>query len=372
MATKKAPPAKASKGPSIASLRSQIDKLDTQILKLINERADLAVDIGKAKAEDGLHIFSPEREEEVLTRVVDDNKGPLDERAVRAVFRELMSGSRAIQRMLRVAYLGPPFSFSHLAAIEKFGESVEYFPVGSIGGVFECVNRKQADLGLVPLENSTDGRIADTLDMFTKLPLKVCGEVSLRIHHNLLATCPQAEIRRVYSRPQALSQCRNWLTSNVPQAQIKEVASTTTAVQLAKQEEFAGAVASRQAASQYGLTIVASDIEDRENNITRFAIIGHQMAKRSGDDKTTIMFELPNEPGALFDALVSFKKNKVNMSWIESFPGKTDGRKQEYIFFVDVGGHLDDLKIKRTLQVLEKKCDRMVVLGTYPRGECYE
>jgi chorismate mutase/prephenate dehydratase len=184
--------------------------------------------------------------------------------------------------------------------------------------------------------------------------------------------CPQSEIRRVYSKPQALSQCRHWLTTNVPQAQHKEVASTTTAVQLAKQEQYAAAVASRQAASAYDLNIVCEDIEDRENNITRFAIVGHQMAERTGNDKTMIMLQIQDKPGALCDALSIFKKNRVNMSWIESFPAKNDGSTQEYVFFVDLAGHAGEVRIKRTLAALERKCQKVVVLGTFPRGACYE
>lgn len=360
------------KGPSLNDLRAQVDKIDQQILDLINGRAKLCVQIGQLKAAEGAPIFSPEREDEILAKVTLSNKGPLHEGAVRAVFRELMSGSREIQRITRVAYLGPEYSFSHIAALERFGHSVEYIPVGSIAGVFEAVNRSQADLGLVPIENSTDGRIADTLDMFTKLPLKICGEVSLRVHHHLLAMCPQSDIRRIYSKPQALSQCRKWLATNVPQAQLKEVASTTTAVQLAKQEPFAAAVASRQSAIAYGLNILVSDIEDRVNNITRFSIIGHEMAPRSGDDKTTILLQIPNAPGALYDALSAFKKNKVNMSWIESFPAESDGKSQKYDFFVDVAGHVTDAKVKSTLATLERTCDRVVVLGAFPRGKSYE
>lgn len=360
------------KSPNLQALRGQIDKLDLQILKLINERAKLAVDIGHVKSADGVDIFSPTREDEVLTRVVENNHGPLDARAVRAVFRELMSGSRSLQRGLRVSYLGPEYSFSHLAAIEKFGSSVEFIPVASIPGVFEIVNRGQADLGIVPIENSTDGRVADTLDMFTRLPLKICAEVTLRIHHNLLAVCPMAEIRRVYSKPQALSQCRNWLATNVPQAQLKEVASTATAAQLAKQEPFAAAVASRQAGTAHGLNVIAADIEDRENNMTRFAVVGHQIGDRTGKDKTAIMFQISDKPGALCDALSICKKNGVNMSWIESFPIQHDGKAQEYVFFADLNGHLEDVRVKRALAGLERKCQKVVILGAFSRGICYE
>src|SRR6516165_331915 len=208
----------------LKSLRHQIDKLDLQILKIVNERASLAAEIGKVKNDHGAEVFSPAREEEVLENVLQASRGPLDPNTVRAIFRELMSGSRALQKILKVAYLGPEYSFSHLAAVERFGQAVEFMGVGSIMAVFEEVNRGHVDFGVVPVENSTDGRIADTLEMFIRLPqLKISAEVRLKIHHNLLANCDQQEIRRVYSKPQALSQCRNWLSKNVPHADLKDV-----------------------------------------------------------------------------------------------------------------------------------------------------
>lgn len=364
--------ARSTTGPNLQNLRAQIDKIDQQILKSINDRARLCVEIGKVKNSGGVEVFNPGREDEVLSKIVGQNKGPLDDRGVRAIYRELMSASRAVQRRHRVAYLGPAYSFSHLASIEKFGESVEYVPVGSIAGAFEAVHRKQVDVGVVPIENSTDGRIADTLDMFTRFPMKICAEVSLRIHHNLLAACPQSEVRRVYSKPQVLSQCRHWLATNVPQAQLKEVASSTTAVQLAKQEPGAAAVASRQAAVAYGLDVICADIEDFQNNITRFAVISHHSGDKTGSDKTAIMFHVTDYPGALCDALLTFKKNKVNMSWIESFPAKSEGKSQEYVFFADIAGHSEEARVKRTLSQLERKCRQLVVLGTFPKSVCHE
>jgi chorismate mutase/prephenate dehydratase len=350
---------------SLKSLRSHIDKLDLQILKLINERAGLAAEIGRVKNDHGAEVFTPAREEEVYKNVLEANKGPLDEGTIRAVYRELMSGSRALQKVLKVAYLGPEYSFSHLAAVERFGQAVEFMRVGSIAAVFEEVNRSHADFGVVPLENSTDGRVADTLDMFMRLPqLKICAEVRLRIHHNLLANCEQQEIRRVYSKPQALSQCRNWLSKNVPHASLHEVASTATAAELAQREPGAAAVASRQAAVRYGLRILFSDIEDSPNNETRFAVIGHQETGKTGHDKTAIMFRVAHSPGALVAALDIFKQNKINLTWIESFPAKL--AKPEYVFFVDFEGHVEDPKVKRTLGALQEHCEQLSVLGSFP------
>jgi chorismate mutase/prephenate dehydratase len=342
-----------------------------QILKLINDRASVAAEIGKLKNDHGEDIFSPAREEEVLQNVLqvnEKNGGPLDAGTVRAVFRELMSGSRALQKVIKVAYLGPEYSFSHLAAVERFGQAVEFIGVGSIAAVFEEVNRGHVDFGVVPVENSSDGRVADTLDMFMRLPhLFICAEVRLRVHHNLMARCSQAEIRRVYSKGQALSQCRNWLSKNVPQASLHEVSSTAAAAQLALTEPGAAAVASRQAAVRYNLRILFSEIEDSPYNETRFAVIGHQKSARTGQDKTALMFRVPHNPGALVGALDVFKANKINLTWIESFPAKT--AKPEYIFFVDFEGHTEDPKVSKALKQLADHCEEMTVLGSFPMAQ---
>ncbi|HZU36104.1 MAG TPA: prephenate dehydratase [Gemmataceae bacterium] len=350
---------------SLRQLRSQIDKLDLQILKVVNERARLAAEIGRLKTDQGSEVFNPAREEEVYQHVLEANKGPLDAATIRGVFREIMSGARALQRVLKVSYLGPEYSFSHLAAVERFGSDIEFIRVGSIAAVFEEVNRGHTDFGVVPLENSTDGRVADTLDMFMRLPqMKICAEVRLRIHHNLLANCEQSDIRRVYSKPQALSQCRNWLSKNVPHASLHEVASTAVAAELAQREPGAAAVASRQAAVRYSLRILFSDIEDSPDNETRFAVIGTQESPRTGHDKTGVMFRIAHTPGSLVQTLDVFRQNKLNMTWIESFPARS--AKSEYVFFVDFEGHIEDPKVKRALAALEQHCEEIHVLGSYP------
>jgi chorismate mutase/prephenate dehydratase len=350
---------------SIRNLRTQIDKLDLQILKLVNERASIAVEVGKVKNDQGKEPFTPAREEEVLQNVLGAHKGPLDVSTVRAIFREIMSGSRALEKVLKIAYLGPEYSFSHLAAVERFGQAAEFIRVGSIAAVFEEVNRSHTDFGVVPLENSTDGRVADTLDMFLRLPqLRICSEVRLPIHHMLLANCDQQDIRRIYSKPQALSQCRNWLSKNVPHASLHEVASTATAAELAQREPGAAAVASRQAAVKYGLRILFSDIEDSPFNETRFAVIGMQNCGKTGHDKTAIMFKVPHNPGSLVDALNIFKQNKLNLTWIESFPAKSP--RSEYVFFVDFEGHQEDARVKRALASLAEHCEELSILGSYP------
>ncbi|MGL6095649.1 MAG: prephenate dehydratase, partial [Fimbriiglobus sp.] len=294
-------------------------------------------------------------------------KGPLPEVTLRAIFRELISGCRGLQRVQRVAFLGPEYSYSHLAAIERFGQSVESIRVGTIAAVFDEVGRKHADFGLVPLENSTDGRIADTLDCFIKLPqIRICSEVRLRVHHNLLANCQQTEIRRVYSKAQALSQCRNWLSKNLPHASLHEVSSTADAARLVNTETNVAAVASRQAAVQYGLNVLFTNIEDHTENETRFAVVALQDSARTGTDKTAVMFQVPNKSGALYDALGLFAANKINLTWIESFPYKE--AKGEYVFFADFDGHTDDPKVKKTLKGLEELCEAVLVLGSFPAG----
>ncbi|HEY8503639.1 MAG TPA: prephenate dehydratase [Gemmataceae bacterium] len=353
---------------SLKNLRQQIDKLDLQILDLINKRASLAAKIGELKHDQGNNVFAPAREEEVIANLLRANKGPMPEVSVRAIYREIISASRALQRVLKVAFLGPEYSFSHLATLQRFGEAVEMMEVGSIAAVFEEVNRRHVDYGVVPLENSTDGRVADTLDMFIRLPqLKICSEVRMRIHHCLLANCEQTEIRRVYSKPQALSQCRNWLSKNVPHASLHEVTSTSAACRLVQTEPHVAAVASRQAAVRYGLRILFSDIEDSPHNETRFAVIGLQDAAKTGRDKTAIMFQIPHSPGSLADVLILFKQNKVNLTWIESFPYRS--AKGEYVFFVEFEGHTDDPKIKKTLAALERQAFKLSVLGSFPMAQ---
>jgi chorismate mutase / prephenate dehydratase len=352
-----------SRNPTIAALRGKIDRIDQQLIKLMNERALLALEIGKLKTDTGIAAYAPAREGEVLGRLVALNKGPLGDRCVRSVFRELISGSRALEKEMRVAYLGPAYSYSHLAAIHRFGQSVELVPVSSIAAVFEEINNRQADFGLVPIENSTDGRVADTLDMFTRMPACICGEVQLRIHHNLLGKCSRAEVEEVYSKPQALSQCRKWLARHLPGARLVEVTSTTTAAQLAQDKPGAAAIASLQAGVHYGLDVLAADIEDNKGNLTRFAVIGDETGARTGHDKCALMFEVAHQPGALADAMNIFKRNKLNLTWIESFPiARPEGG---YMFFVEMEGHEADARVRRAIGTLERKTVRLDVLGSY-------
>jgi chorismate mutase/prephenate dehydratase len=350
---------------SLATLRGQIDRIDRELVKLVNQRAEIALKIGKLKDRDGQAIYHPGREEDVLNRAIELSDGPLGPDAIRAIFREVISGSRALERRLRVAFLGPEHSYSHLAAVHRFGQNVDLIPVGTIAAVFEEVQRGDAQLGMVPLENSTDGRVTDTLGMFTRIPLRICGEVQLRIHHNLLGKCSRSEVQEVYSKPQAISQCRNWLGKHLPAARLVEVTSTSTAAQLASQKPGAAAIASQQAGEHYGLEVLARNIEDNPANLTRFAVIGDRCGDRSGNDKTALMFEVEHKPGGLADALGIFKRNRLNLTWIESFPiARLEGG---YMFFVEMDGHELDTRVRRAIESLSRRAIQLEILGSYPK-----
>ncbi len=351
--------------------KKHIERLDQQLVELLNQRAEAARHVAGMSIDDKTELADADRrphwlesDRECLLRVEKDNRGPLLGEAMGAVFRELLSGTRQLLTEVRVCYLGPEFSYSHSAAVQQFGTSAELVPVATIPAVFDALSRGQADFGLVPIENSTDGRVTDTLDMFARLPLRICGEVQLRIHHHLLGNCRRTEIKEVCSKPQALSQCRAWLSRHLPDARTVETASTTAAARLAADQPDVAAIASRQAGKNYELGFIAENIEDNQNNVTRFAVIGDQSVKRTGNDKTSLMFELPHQPGALADVMTVFKRNHLNLTWIESFPMRETPN--EYVFFVEFQGHPDEQQAKRALAALVKKTVRLEVLGSYP------
>jgi chorismate mutase/prephenate dehydratase len=374
-AAKRGAKAEAARAPTLDGLRAEIDRIDRELVGLLNRRAEVATEIGRVKAKDNVEIWSPAREEEVVNRVLGHSAGPMPAATIRLIYREIMSASRSLQRNLRVACLGPKYSYSNLAAIAKFGNAVEHVPVGSIGAVFEEVNRRHVDFGLVPLENSTDGRVADTLEMFVRTPgVKIRAEVRLRVRHCLMGRGQWGEVRRVYSRAQALSQCRHWLGKNLPQATLVEVVSTAHAAEIAQREENAAAIASNAAAAAYGLDILASNIEDQQYNVTRFAVIAEQAEKPTGKDKTTLLLRLLNQSGALAKVLGPLEKSGLNMTMIESFPApdSTPGKDPSYLFFLDVEGHADTPEVAKTLEMVRKRCERLEVLGSYPKSEMVE
>src|SRR5947209_6349416 len=314
-------PGDSKRSQTLPALRSEMDKIDKELVELLNKRSEVSVQIGQLKQAQGLDIWSSSREDEVVARALEASRGPLPHETLRLIFRELLSSSRSLQRQLRVACLGPKYSYSHLASVAKFGESVEHVPVGSIAAVFEEVNRRHVQFGIVPLENSTDGRIADTLDMFVRLPgLKIRAEVRLRVRHCLLGKGDWADVRRVYSKAQAISQCRNWLGKNLPQATMVDVVSSAEAAAIAQRDPTTAAIASRPAADAYGLKVLVENIEDQANNTTRFAVIAERGEQPTGKDKTTLLLRLTNSAGTLARAIAPFEKNGVNMTWLESFP----------------------------------------------------
>jgi chorismate mutase/prephenate dehydratase len=365
-ATKKPPSADAD---DPAALRRAAEAADRELIRLLNERAVLAAKLEGATAAHSSETAhrAPPTLDGLLADVERWNEGPLSGAAVQSVYRELAGGWRALGKRPRVAFLGPAYTYSHLATLHRFSHSVDPIPVGNIAAVFEEVVRGQSEFGVVPVENSTDGRIADTLDMFTRLRVRICGEVPLRIHHSLLGRGDRADIVEVQSKPQALSQCRNWLARHLPAARLVEVASTVTAAQTARDQPGIAAIASAQAGAVYGLDILAENIEDNTSNVTRFFVIGEESAPRSGRDKMSAMFEVPHKPGALADAMNIFKKAKLNLTWIESFPiARPEGG---YLFFIELDGHETDAKVKKAIAALEKKTLRLEVLGSYPRSE---
>jgi chorismate mutase/prephenate dehydratase len=364
-------PKKADRKPaqqsSLTDVRGELDVIDHEIVTAINRRAQLAQHIGELKQNAAQTVFDPEREQTVLQHAVANNSGPLADDCVRAVFRELISGTRSVQMPLRVAYLGPEFTFSHLAAIERFGQSAELVPVGTIAAVFEEVERGHAQFGVVPMENSTDGRVSDTLDCFSRSHVRICGELPLRIHHCLMGISKREDVERVYSKPQPLSQCRNWLARHLPTADLHEVASTSEAARRAKEDPHAAAVASAQAAVNYGLPVLVENIEDNPDNVTRFAVISTITAPSTGHDKTALMLEIAHQPGALADAMAIFKRNRLNMTWIESFP--IPGSRGRYLFFVEFEGHQDERPARRAIAALTKNSLRLELLGSYAQSK---
>jgi chorismate mutase/prephenate dehydratase len=353
---------------------AQLQKLDRQIVELLNLRAAAELEssttaAGALGAADAV----------LLNHIADTNDGPLSASAIQNVFRELLSGIRAARRPQRVAYLGPEYTYSHLAAIARFGQSAELTPVGSIAAVFDEVEQANAEFGVVPIENSTDGRVADSLECLARpharagaggdsvRATQICGEVPLRIHHCLLGVGKRTDVRRVCSKPQALSQCRNWLSAHLPHAKLEPTASTAEAASLAAAEPDTAAIAAEQAAVNHGLTVLARNIEDNPDNVTRFAVIGTKAADRTGRDKTALVFEAPHQPGALADAMAIFKRQRLNLTWIESFPIPQE--RGRYLFFLEFQGHPADAAVEKAIAALRKKSLRLVLLGSYAEAE---
>lgn len=351
---------------NIDELRHKIDELDQKIIALLNERATLAQQIGKIKQSTQSPFYVPEREKAVLDKLVQINTGPLNERAIRSIYREIMSAIRSLEKPTSVAFLGPKDTFSHMAALRVFGASAEYHPLPSFADVFTEVERKRIDYGVVPIESSTGGSVSDTLDLFINSNLKIINEVLLHITQNLLANCPLDQIRRVYSKDNALLQCRNWLRANLPGVELIEVSSTAEAARRASQEPQTAAIASKLAAQTYNLDIVAERIEDTPHNYTRFVVLGHQIVQPTGDDKTSLLVAIKDKPGALYNLLMPFAQAGVNLTRIESRPSRE--KPWEYVFFIDFLGHIQDEKIQKVLDEVSDRARNLKILGSFPRA----
>jgi len=357
---------KESAKPDLGLLRKRIDDLDKQIIDLINERAKVVVAIGETKRADGTPVYAPDREQVVLNRIAELNTGPLPQKTLRAIYRELMSGSFALERSLRIGYLGPEGSFSHLAAQRKFGSSVEYRSLADILAVFDEVAHGHCDLGLVPIENNVGGGVVDTLDAFIHAHVHICAEVLVEIHHNLLARCPVEQISRIASKPEVFAQCRSWLSTSFRQVEMLPVASTSKAAELAVTEPGLAAIGSVLAAELYDLRVVFSNIEDNPHNMTRFFVISRTPARRTGKDKTAIMFTTAHKAGALVDVLNVFSRHEVNLTNIDTRPSKR--RNWEYYFFMDAEGHCEDQNFADALEEARSHCGELHVLGSFPQA----
>ena len=380
MATKKTPVKKrtakvkaqtAATAPALTDIRTRIDSIDDQLLKLLSERAQVAQLVGQSKKQQGVsstaELYRPEREAQVLRRVLDNNDGPLANEEVARLFREIMSACLAQQEPMKVAFLGPEGTFTQQAVFKHFGHSVRGMPMSSIPEVFQEVQAGHADFGVVPIENSTGGVVEFSIDMFLTTTLKICGEIELRIHQNLMGRMGMLEqIKRICSHPQSLSQCRHWLQRHLPDVELITCSSNAEAARRARDEDGTAAIAGEVAAQIYNLQILAPEIEDQPDNTTRFLVIGRKLFAPSGKDKTTLMVSAGDTqgPGALYRLLEPLARNQISMTRIESRPSRR--KKWDYVFFIDVQGHAEAEPLKSALEQLKQHASLFKVLGSYP------
>ena len=358
----------ADKDITLPILRDEIDSIDDQILDLLNKRAGFVLDVGRIKEKDGKSLFHvPEREEAIYKRLTEKNTGPFPENAIRPVYREIISASLAMEKPLKIACLGPEATFCHVASIEHFGQAANFIPTRDVPDIFDEVERGRADYGVVPIENSTEGVVNLTLDMFFDSPLQICAEVMLSISQCLLSMENTLEdIKVIYSHPQAIAQCYTWISRYLPHVEIKETLSTALAAKTAKEEKGTAAIASEFAAKTYRIPVFKAKIEDNPHNYTRFWVIGKKSPGASGKDKTSLMYSIRDGVGALHNLLMPFYENGINLTKIESRPFRK--KPWEYIFFIDIEGHMDDSVVKKAINSLTSHSQFMKVLGSYPRS----
>jgi chorismate mutase / prephenate dehydratase len=352
---------------SLHEHRKAIDKLDEQIVELLNQRTKHVLEIGAIKLKAGEEIYAPHRELAVLDRVCKLNQGPITNESLRAIYREIMSSALSLEKTMTIAYFGPEATFTHQAAILKFGSSLHYAPQKTIADVFNEVSKNRADYGVVPVENSTEGVVTHTLDMLVESDLKIVAQIVLPIQQCLVGNVKVGEIRKLYSHPQALAQCRGWVQAHLPHVEIIESSSTTRAAELAATEKNTAAIASSLAAERYHLQLLEANIQDNSINATRFLVLGRQCSPPTGRDRTSIMLSIADEVGALHKALAPMRRFKLNMTKIESRPSKR--KAWEYFFFIDCDGHLQEEKVTKAIEQLKKQCNFVKVLGSYPNAD---
>jgi chorismate mutase/prephenate dehydratase len=352
---------------NIPEHRKAIDKLDTQIVKLLNDRTQHVLEIGAIKVKAGEEIYAPHRERAVLQRICRLNQGPITSESLRAIYREVMSSALSLEKSMTIAYLGPEATFTHQAAIRRFGSSLRYAAQKTIADVFAEVTKNRADYGVVPVENSTEGVVTHTLDMFVDSDLKIVSQIILPIQHCLMSKYPRDRIKKLYGHPQTLGQCRGWIQNHLRDLEIIETSSNARSAELAARERKSAAIAGVLAAERYGLDILECDIQDNSANATRFLVLGRQCSPPTGRDRTSLMLSITHEVGALHQALAAFRRFKLNMTKIESRPNKR--RAWEYYFFVDCEGHKEDRKVAKAIAELEKQCNFVKVLGSYPNSD---
>lgn len=353
----------------LAELRNQIDAIDQQILQLINKRASLAEEVARTKIASGEDscFYRPDREALVLRRIKELNPGPLDDDTAARFFRELMSACLALEKPLQVAFLGPDGTFTQQAVFKHFGHAVHTEPVTSIEDIFLAVEEGGCQFGVVPIENSTEGVVTHTLDRFVLSPLQICGEVEIRIQHNLMVNATElTEIREVFSHRQSLAQCRQWLDKKLPGVQCTEVSSNAEAARMAAARQGTAAIAGEMAADIYKLSILERGIEDEGNNTTRFVIIGHLNTASTAQDKTSLLVSTKNHAGALYSILEPFAKYNISMSKIESRPSRRG--LWAYLFFIDINGHQNDSDVMSALEELRSNVTMIKILGSYPKA----
>jgi len=354
----------------LGPIRAKIDALDKQLVELLNQRLSLAAEIGKVKRSAGGQIYVAEREDAVLRKVIAQNDGPIRNEALRAIYREIMSAAIALEKPLLIAYLGPEASNTHAAALKKFGASVDYHAMATVSDIFTAVEKGETDYAVIPIENSTEGSVREALDSFVESDLKIVAQIYLEISHALISNSPLENIERVYSKDQALAQCRHWLQRHLPHAQLVDAPSTSRAVQLARQEPGTAAVAGELAAEHYGVPVIERNIQDKADNTTRFFVIGRKPSGSvgNGNDITSLVVSLGDEAashsGALLKMLMPLAERGINLSKIESRPSKR--RPWDYYFFLDVTGHHDDPNMREAIAELRKYCPLVKWLGSYP------